>query len=458
MSLSTTRFGFLPNEEARRRVKVEKTIWSSPAGKKRLAKRLVAMLPPHSTYVEPFVGSGAVLFEKEPAKVEVVNDADGEIADAYRILKGITPAELKRLQAMKWTGDRGHFKKTYDSKPTEKVGRLYKFLYTSHFSYGRMRHKSFDPNAQGKESTTPSRVADQAPRLRNVRVFSGDFEPVVRKFDSKTTAFFLDPPYAGYDATVGESQFDEERFFRLLKSLKGKFLLTYGTRGKLPGLLRKEGYPIRQMRPARTIGAMRGVGGPKVLTQLVVSNYEPAKKALDWRGEEFVLEPWEPEQEHEDTFRANVPILKADERFVLGVVLEPETEDAQGDIYSADEVRKAAHKFLEEYGGLGLMHQMRVNDEVKILESYVAPSDFAVGDATVKEGTWLLGVHILSDDIWGQVKDGSLTGFSIGGSAQRTADAGAKAPANDESRAPAEGAPPEEEAPESPSPDEGGAA
>ncbi|HPA83114.1 MAG TPA: hypothetical protein PLS95_20010, partial [Thermoanaerobaculales bacterium] len=33
---------------------VEKTIWGSPAGKKRLADRLVAMLPAHKTYVEPF--------------------------------------------------------------------------------------------------------------------------------------------------------------------------------------------------------------------------------------------------------------------------------------------------------------------------------------------------------------------------------------------------------------------
>ncbi len=35
---------------------LEKTIWGSPAGKKRLAARLVKLIPPHQVYVEPFAG------------------------------------------------------------------------------------------------------------------------------------------------------------------------------------------------------------------------------------------------------------------------------------------------------------------------------------------------------------------------------------------------------------------
>jgi len=52
-----------------------------------------------------------------------------------------------------------------------------------------------------------------------------------------------------------------------------------------------------------------------------------------------------------------IPLLKTgEERYVLGIVLEPETVDAQDDIYSAAEVRDAAHQFMQEYRNLGLMH------------------------------------------------------------------------------------------------------
>ena len=83
---------------------VLKTIWGSPAGKKRLAKRLVALLPPHKTYVEPFAGSAAVLFAKDPAETEVINDADLEIAQAYRLIKRLSRKQIERLRRMKWTG------------------------------------------------------------------------------------------------------------------------------------------------------------------------------------------------------------------------------------------------------------------------------------------------------------------------------------------------------------------
>lgn len=124
----------------------------------------------------------------------------------------------------------------------------------------------------------------------------------------------------------------------------------------------------------------------------------------------------------EDPVELPVPIIKFsddDERFVLGVVLEPDVFDSQADTVSKGEIRQAAHKFLEEFGTRGLMHRANLGERVQIVESYIAPQDLTVEGVKIRKGTWLMGWHIADDQVWRAVKSGELTGFSIGGSARR---------------------------------------
>lgn len=116
-----------------------------------------------------------------------------------------------------------------------------------------------------------------------------------------------------------------------------------------------------------------------------------------------------------------------EQRFVLGVVLEPDVVDSQNDTYSAEEVEKTAHEWMEKYLKTGLMHQGDVSEKVRPVESYIAQVDQEIGGQPVKKGSWLLGVHILDNDLWTAVKAGDLTGFSIGGSAIRKPDPAATA-------------------------------
>lgn len=119
-----------------------------------------------------------------------------------------------------------------------------------------------------------------------------------------------------------------------------------------------------------------------------------------------------------------VRLTKADsteeERFVLGVVLEPEVEDTQKDIYSAEEIRKSAHNYMLKHQHIGLQHNGVIDDRIKILESYLAPCDFMLEEQKITKGTWLLGARVLDDQLWESVKKGELTGWSIGGDAVRT--------------------------------------
>ena len=43
-----------------------------------------------------------------------------------------------------------------------------------------------------------------------------------------------------------------------------------------------------------------------------------------------------------------------------------------------------------------------------------------MGGRRVLKGSWVMGVHIIDDALWHSVKDGTLTGFSVGGTAVRS--------------------------------------
>src|SRR5260370_3602669 len=56
-------------------------------GKSKVATQIVKHFPAHRTYCEPFGGSAAVLLAKQPAKVEIYNDIDGELVNLFRVLR-----------------------------------------------------------------------------------------------------------------------------------------------------------------------------------------------------------------------------------------------------------------------------------------------------------------------------------------------------------------------------------
>lgn len=121
-----------------------------------------------------------------------------------------------------------------------------------------------------------------------------------------------------------------------------------------------------------------------------------------------------------------VDIVKADheEQTVTGVVLQPEVTDSQGDIMSAEVIKQTAYDFLAGFNKitkLGVQHSVFKKGQLELVESYIAPIDMVLGLKTIKKGSWIMTVRVLSAALWKKVKEGKITGFSIGGKATVTA-------------------------------------
>lgn len=77
-------------------------------GKNRVAQRIIALIPEHNCYIEPFCGGAQVFFHKKPSQVEILNDLDEEIFNFLRVCQLHHQELVRYLQCRKgaelWTG------------------------------------------------------------------------------------------------------------------------------------------------------------------------------------------------------------------------------------------------------------------------------------------------------------------------------------------------------------------
>ena len=102
------------------------------------------------------------------------------------------------------------------------------------------------------------------------------------------------------------------------------------------------------------------------------------------------------------------------EQIVYAEVYAPNVIDTQGDYASADTIKKAAYKFLQEgkTRNIDIMHNYkRIN--AYVVESFIAKKtdkDFIID-------SWVVGVHIVDKKIWDKIERGDFNGFSLAGRA-----------------------------------------
>jgi DNA adenine methylase len=201
-------------------------------GKNRLAKRLIEIFPEHTTYVEAFAGGAQVFFHKEPSKVEVLNDLDGEIVNFYRVCQQHYEELLRYFRYVIVSRSWFDLLKATDPKTLTDIQRAARYMYLLKNCYAGIvlrpafqRHASQPPGFNPK--SLPELIENAHKRLERVQVEQAPYEEVVRRFDRPTTLFYLDPPYWGkklYRYNFGAADF--EKLAEQLKTIRGKFILS----------------------------------------------------------------------------------------------------------------------------------------------------------------------------------------------------------------------------------------
>lgn len=95
------------------------------------------------------------------------------------------------------------------------------------------------------------------------------------------------------------------------------------------------------------------------------------------------------------------------------VVLRPDVPDLHGDIYDSQVVEDACYQYNEICRKANLQHLVQTELATPI-ESYIAKSDFSLGNGEVKAGDWVMTMKIKDAELWEMCKKGTFTGFSVG--------------------------------------------
>lgn len=194
-------------------------------GSKRSIKdKIYRMMPKdYDKYIEPFVGGGAVYFGLKTDKPTVINDLDSELMKNYKIMKqgvNITPAILS-----KYNDKSASFQqKILDSPASGGVGYLVKSIVKYNTTFGNMgKGKVYRPRDLTNKL---KKVPEYTEKLKNTTVLNQDYGSVIRRYDSPKAFFYLDPPYEDSDKLYKKGDFDLERLAKILRGIKGKFLLS----------------------------------------------------------------------------------------------------------------------------------------------------------------------------------------------------------------------------------------
>lgn len=110
-------------------------------------------------------------------------------------------------------------------------------------------------------------------------------------------------------------------------------------------------------------------------------------------------------------------IIKSDEqRLVFAEVYAPMQIDSDDETMTAEEIEKMAHQFLKDgnVNKIDVMHSFQESG-CHIVESFIARKGDPDG---FREGSWVMGVHIVPDDLWEAVKKGEINCFSFAGVAK----------------------------------------
>jgi DNA adenine methylase len=216
------------------------------AGGKFYARKLIlAQIPSHTVYIEPFAGGGSIFFAKEKVKFNQLNDVDKELVNVYKTIRdnpnGLISFLKKRSEKesripkkltsgvsigdpLPATKELHRFFKL-EFSPQNKLERAGRWFYLNRTSYSGIMNSQnmywgYGDKFSMQPKNWPQNILRTNQKLKGVEITNFDFEDVIDNAPDDAL-LFIDPPYFNADQDkFYQHFFSKEDHYRLEECLK----------------------------------------------------------------------------------------------------------------------------------------------------------------------------------------------------------------------------------------------
>lgn len=207
---------------------------------------LLPLLPGCQHYCEPFGGSAAVLLNRSHSPVETYNDIDGEVVNFFRVLRdqkralleaiGLTPFSREEFEkaislSTKGISDLEKARRFFIRARQVRIG-LAQRASSGRWAHCRLTSRAGMAGAVSRWLGSVEGLSEIAQRLLRVQIENSPAIDVIKRYDSKETLFYCDPPYPhesrgdssayGYEMTNR----DHRKLADILRCVEGKVALS----------------------------------------------------------------------------------------------------------------------------------------------------------------------------------------------------------------------------------------
>lgn len=205
-----------------------------PGSKWRIAKWIISHFPEHHSYLEPYAGSLAVLFNKPLSNIETVNDLNLDVVNFFRCIREDSDRLAKIIEATPYS--RNEYDSIYCADVTDDYEKARQFLVKCWQGHGYRVNQykvGWKNDVQGREKAyamrhwneLSDRILLAAERLKQVQVECMPAVELIKRFKFPGVLIYADPPYlmetrtSHVKAQYSHEMLDEQSHIELLEVL-----------------------------------------------------------------------------------------------------------------------------------------------------------------------------------------------------------------------------------------------